>query len=143
MKTGDTIFFYPDDSLQSFLITKLSGSKFTHAGIILKTKSEFLVLESTFGTNRKIVNLNSYKNRKYEIVTTSDYFDYSIFNELDFIHYGYLDLVMFGIQYVLSWFNIKFKPKNYSGEICTEFVQLCLNMNCKLLTPEQLYQKLL
>jgi hypothetical protein len=140
-KTGDTIFLKADGSIESQLIHEFLGDRFTHCAILIENEIIPIILESTFGTNRRVNLLPT--NRAFKILPTRHLFEPEIVHDMEHGSYSIIDLIKLGFSLLLAKLGIieRVKP-SHIGEICTEFVQEALGMKPELLTPDQLYEKL-
>jgi hypothetical protein len=145
MKTGQTIFFKDGDyKLLDLIIKTFSGSEYIHVGII--SDDGKFILESTMGSNRNMNFMSNYENRRYTIVDTSILWNQhkdNIIPMISPVRYGYMDFIAVGVKSLLRRFGVQIKVKDYSGEICSEFVSKCFKLDETKLSPGELFDKMI
>lgn len=150
--TGDVVFFeqsttgvHPVSSMVAFF----TRSRVVHVGIAcwatIGDKRRLMLVEAQGGARRRVVNLSFYQDRTMHVIPSQrplgDYLDTAV-NRLGQVRYGYLDACYIGLREVLK--NIVVLPrKNFSGEICTEFVSTMMGFDVPPLSPHSLMEYML
>ncbi len=152
IRTGDIVFVGGAKSIIGWLITKVTGSSFSHVGIAVwmyddKGQLPTLYIVEAYSPGRRLVALRHYgESRPLAIVCSPvDWSLYrsSVLGNTGSVVYGYLDLITIAIR---EKFGIRLK--DFRGEVCSEMVAKALNTTNRFnletsISPGSLYMNLL
>ncbi len=151
IKDGDIVFIHKKSTLTSFLIAAITRSKFTHVGIAFwmriqgTTQRRLMIVEAQRSTKRRVINMSFYSNRGLTLVASpKEWIGYSekALSNLGKIDYSWLDVLYVGFREFLSkWITIK--HRDFSGEMCSEYVAELLDFDEVSISPQLLFSKLL
>jgi len=151
IQDGDIVFIHKKHTIVSYLIATITRSQFTHVGIAFwmrvqgTTQRRLMIAEAQRLTKRRIINMSYYSERKMTIVASpKDWIGYSdeALAHLGQINYSWLDVFYIGFREFFSkWIDIK--HRNFSGEICSEYVAKLMGLDEISVSPQLLYTKLI
>lgn len=149
ISNGDLIFIRGSKTrpIQS-LIMWATNSPYTHCAIafwaIINDNYRLMIVEAQGGTSRRILNMSFYEGRDIDVVSSPrDWEEYAVqaTENLGIVKYGWLDAIYAGVRDKLNQYGFAISAKNLnSGEICSEFIAKCLNLENVNISPEELFK---
>ena len=151
IKSGDIVFIKDSPTFLASIIRLFTRSKYSHVGIAFWMTSggveRLMMVEAQGGTRRRIVNLSKYRNVDLDVVHAPEIWGAAVgiaLERLSEVPYGYLEALYVGIVEALQqYFDITIPRKNFSGEICSEFVARIYNLPSKHVSPQALFDQLI
>ena len=125
-----------------------TNSVYVHTGIVfwanIAGHKHLLITEAQGGTSRRIVNMSFYETENIDVMEPlKEWNDISTdaVEKLGKVKYGWMDAFYVGLRE--KFYKIPFKPKNFSGEICSERVANLQGITPSEISPQKLYEILL
>lgn len=151
IEDGDIIFVCNAKTLTSKMIRFFTRSKYSHVGIAFWATvggvDRLFIAEAQGGTKRRIITMSFYAKDELHVIKSprawNEYSDVAL-QDIGIQEYGWIQAAYVGFrEALLNYFNIKLTPKDFDGEICSEYVANMLNILPPNVSPEGLYQELL
>jgi hypothetical protein len=151
IKDGDLMFVSKHRNIVSAAIRFVTKSHFSHCAICFWVDiagiPRLLVIEARGGAERRLVSFQEYETYDRTIVAAPkpwQTYAASAVHEIGNVPYSYLEATYVGIREFLSkYLGIKIKQRDFSGEICSEFIARMLGMSSVDVSPEDLYEQVL
>ena len=149
---GDIIFIRDNSKfLQNPIrsaIRFFTNSNYVHTGIAfwatIAGHEHLMITEAQGGTSRRIVNLSFYQTEDIDVITplrSWTTISNAAIAKLGKVEYGWLDAIYIGITSKLKFLHMK--PRNFRGEICSEWVANLQSIYPSTVSPQQLFDILL
>lgn len=142
---GDLIFFHGHHTLVSKAIQFFTRGVYTHVGIAfwidICGRKRLMVVEAQGGTNRRILNLSYYEKREFDVISGLQKWENiseDALNSLGQVKYSWIDAVYVGLKEFVKPV-IELPDRNFSGQICSEFVAELQGIEMKSYSPTSLY----
>lgn len=132
------------------LIMFFTRSPYSHVGIAfwieINKTNRLMIVEAQGGTKRRILNMSYYQNRNLDVVESprswESYADVAT-EKLGEVGYGWMDALYIGLRDFLKGVVVLPAKDVDSGEICSEFIAKCLEIDEQSLGPGGLFDYLI
>lgn len=149
IRNGDIIFVRGSD-WASKIIRFVTNSPYSHVGIAfwvnIAGTNRLMIAEAHALARRRILNLSFYSTEELDIVQGPLYWEEianDVTSRLGQIQYGWLEATYVGFKSVVRrLFNIDLGNRDFSGEICSEFVAKMYKLTNTNVSPQRLFDNL-
>lgn len=147
---GDIIFIRNARTFTSKVIRFFTRSKYSHVGIafwaIIGGEERLMVVEAQGGTARRIINMSFYAKDQMDIVASPrPWIEYAkeALEHVGIEEYGWFEATYVGLRESLfTYLNILLAPRDFPGEICSEYVAKMLQLPTPHVSPQGLMNEL-
>lgn len=151
INNGDIMFVANFNRLLARIIRFVTRSKYSHVGILFWVEvpggqKRLMIIESQGGTTLRVQDYDYYCNRQLEIVASpKDWLSYedTALKYVGQTKYGYLEAIYVGLRnFFFKYLGIRLPKKDFPGEICSEFVARCLDLDSVAISPQDLFDEI-
>jgi hypothetical protein len=133
------------------LIEFSTKSIFSHVAIAFWVETNgvkrLLAVQQQGGNKRFVMNLSALDKCQLYVVTPPKSWASvasTALAKLDQVKYGYLEALYVGVrEFLMTRFNITLPEKDFTGEICSEFVAMMEGCSDVYISPQALYEELM
>lgn len=130
------------------LIRWSTESIFSHVAIAFwidtPAGKRLMAVQAQGGNKRFIMNVSALDNCQLYVVSGQCWTDVAsvALQKLDQVKYGYFEAFYVGLrEFLMTRFNIKLSERNFTGEICSEFVSRIQNFPTFNISPQVCFEQ--
>lgn len=151
VNNGDIMFVDSWDHPLPRLIQFFTKSRFSHVGILFWVtipggQKRLMIVEAQGGTTLRVQDFDFYRDRPLAIVESpKDWTSYesTALAQIGDVKYSYVEALYAGLRdFCLNHLRLTLPKKNFSGEICSEFVARCLGLDSADVSPQDVFVEL-